>query len=81
MIPYILHVTVIITACFLFYKALLQKGTFFRLNRYTPLACVGVSFLLPLIPVPQQWSWRSASFLASVSQDTPQTGGNDQHPV
>ena len=67
MIPYILHVTVIITACFLFYKALLQKGTFFRLNRYTLLACVGVSFLLPLVPVPQQWSWRSASFLASVS--------------
>ncbi|HEX9510171.1 MAG TPA: M56 family metallopeptidase [Puia sp.] len=66
MIPYILHVTVIVTACFLFYKALLQKGTFFRLNRYTLLACVGVSFLLPLVPVPQQWSWRSAS--------TPATG-------
>jgi beta-lactamase regulating signal transducer with metallopeptidase domain len=68
MIPYILHVTVIITACFLFYKALLQKGTFFRLNRYTLLACVGVSFLLPLVPIPQQWSWRSPSFLASATQ-------------
>ncbi len=60
MIPYILHVTVLITACFLFYKLLLQKETFFWLNRWTLLACVVISFALPLVPVPQQWSWRSA---------------------
>lgn len=63
MIPYILHVTVIITACFLFYKLLLQNETFFRLNRWTLLVCVGVSFALPLLPVPQQWSWNNASGL------------------
>jgi len=34
MIPYILHVTVITTVCFLFYKLLLQKETFYRLNRW-----------------------------------------------
>jgi hypothetical protein len=61
MIPYILHVTVIITACFLFYKLFLQKETFFRLNRWTLLACVVISFTLPLLPVPQQWSWRAGA--------------------
>src|SRR5579859_162761 len=56
MIPYILHVTVIIAVCFLFYKVLLQKETFFRLNRWTLLACLAVSFALPFLPVPKQWS-------------------------
>jgi len=58
MIPYILHVTVITTVCFLFYKLLLQKETFYRLNRWTLLSCVAVSFTLPLLPVPREWSWR-----------------------
>jgi hypothetical protein len=60
MIPYILHVTVITTACFLFYKLLLQKETFYLLNRWTLLGCLAVSFALPLLPVPRDWSWRSA---------------------
>src|ERR1700742_128239 len=58
MIPYILHVTVITTVCFLFYKLLLQKETFYRLNRWTLMGCLGISFLLPLLPVPRDWSWR-----------------------
>ena len=58
MIPYILHVTVITTICFLFYKLLLQKETFYRLNRWTLMGCLAVSFALPLLPVPQGWSWR-----------------------
>jgi len=70
MIPYIFHVTVIITACFLFYKLLLQKETFFRLNRWTLLTCVGISFTLPLLPVPRQWSWRSTDGLARFLQIT-----------
>lgn len=68
MIPYILHVTIIITACFLFYKIFLQKETFFQLNRWTLLACVIISFLLPLIPVPQQWSWYGSDRLAHFIQ-------------
>jgi len=60
MIPYILHVTVIITVCFLFYKILLQKETFYRLNRWTLMACLAVSFALPLLPAPRQWSWRNS---------------------
>jgi len=59
MITYILHVTVITTVCFLFYKLMLQKETFYRLNRWTLLTCLAVSFGLPLLPVPQSWSWRT----------------------
>ncbi len=58
MIPYILHVTVIITVCFLFYKLFLQKATFYQLNRWTLLACLAVSFILPFLPAPRGWSWR-----------------------
>ena len=39
MITYILHVTVITTVCFLFYKLMLQKETFYRLNRWTLMTC------------------------------------------
>ena len=59
MITYILHVTVITTICFLFYKLMLQKETFYRLNRWTLMGCLAVSFGLPLLPVPQSWSWRT----------------------
>jgi hypothetical protein len=59
MITYILHVTVITTVCLLFYKLMLQKETFYRLNRWTLMTCLAVSFGLPLLPVPQSWSWRT----------------------
>ena len=36
MIPYILHVTVITTICFLFYKLLLQKETFYQVEQMDP---------------------------------------------
>jgi hypothetical protein len=52
MIPYILHVTVILTICFLFYKLFLQKATFYGLNRWTLLSCLVLSFVLPLLPAP-----------------------------
>lgn len=58
MIPYILYVALILSACFIFYKLLLQKETFFHLNRYILLSCMMLAFLLPLIPVPQQLSFR-----------------------
>ena len=58
MMPYILHVSVIVIVCFLFYKFFLQKETFYQLNRWTLLACLAVSFTLPLLPVPHGFSWR-----------------------
>jgi hypothetical protein len=62
MIPYILHVTVILTVCFLFYKLFLQKATFYGLNRWTLLSCLVLSFVLPLLPAPRGWTLDSATF-------------------
>ncbi len=60
MIPYILHVALLISVCLLFYKLLLQKETFYRLNRVVLVFCLALSFALPLIPVPQQWAFRDS---------------------
>lgn len=56
MTPYIITVSIILAGCLAFYKTLLVKETFFRLNRFVLLACLLLSFGLPLIPVPQQLS-------------------------
>ena len=58
MIPYIINAGLILTACIAFYKLLLQKETFYRLNRLVLLLCLVVAFTLPLLPVPQQLSFR-----------------------
>ncbi len=55
MIPYLLHVALLLTVCLLFYKLLLQTETFYGLNRWVLLGCLSLCFLLPLIPVPRQW--------------------------
>jgi len=65
MILYALNVALILAGCFLFYKIFLQKETFFPLNRFVLLGCLVLSFSLPLIPVPEQWSLRK------VSEETP----------
>src|SRR2546427_11643716 len=59
MISYTLHAGLIIAGCCIFYKILLRKETFFRLNRWMLALCLLLAFTLPLIPVPQQWSLRS----------------------
>ncbi|MBB5397357.1 M56 family metallopeptidase [Mucilaginibacter sp. AK015] len=61
MIPYVLHVALLIGVCLLFYKALLQKETFYHLNRWVLLACLAVTFLLPLVRVPQHWALRGST--------------------
>src|SRR5688500_13670603 len=61
MMPYILHVALILAGCLVFYKLLLQKETFFRLNRWILLCCLVISFGLPFVQVPQQWSFRQAN--------------------
>ncbi len=60
MIPYCIHVSVIIAVCFIFYKIFLQKETFFQLNRWVLLAFIAVSFALPFVPVPSNLSLRDA---------------------
>ena len=56
MIPYILHVALLISVCLLFYKIFLQRETFYRLNRVVLLICLALSFVLPLISIPHAWT-------------------------
>ncbi len=61
MILYILCVALILSGCFLFYNALLKKETFFPLNRVVLLSCLVLSFGLPFVPVPEQYSLRKSN--------------------
>ncbi len=61
MIPYSLHAAIILSGCLVFYKLLLQRETFYRLNRIVLLLCLVFSFALPLLPVPAQYSFRQAT--------------------
>jgi len=58
MIPYIINVGLILSGCIVFYKLLLQKETFYQVNRWVLICCLLVAFSLPLIRVPQDWSLR-----------------------
>src|SRR5947207_539402 len=60
MTPYIINVGLVVTGCLVFYKIFLQRITFYRLNRSILIFCMVASFVLPLIPVPQEWSFRQA---------------------
>lgn len=57
MIPYILHVSILIAAGVLFYRLALKRLTFYVLNRWVLLSCLVAAFLLPLLPVPRVLSW------------------------
>lgn len=60
MIPYLLHVSLLLAVALLFYKLLLQAETFYRLNRWILIGCLAMSFLLPLVSVPERLSVRIA---------------------
>lgn len=60
MIPYLLYVAMLLAVCLLFYKLLLQRETFYRLNRYTLLCCLGFCFTVPFIHPPAKWSVQTA---------------------
>jgi beta-lactamase regulating signal transducer with metallopeptidase domain len=81
MIPYILHASLIIAVCLLFYKLLLQKITFFRMNRYLLQTFLLLAFALPLVQVPQEWSFRETEEPAlSILSIPPQPEGVAQTP-
>ena len=50
-LPYIINVALILTACLVFYKLLLRRETFYRVNRYMLITCLAISFALPLLQV------------------------------
>lgn len=76
MIPYILYTALILTACLIFYKLLLQKETFYGLNRFVLLTCTVLAFILPEIQIPQQFSFRKAPAAANSFKDEIQLAGN-----
>ncbi|HUR12503.1 MAG TPA: M56 family metallopeptidase [Flavitalea sp.] len=73
MIPYIVHVAVILAGCLCFYKIFLQRETFYRLNRYVLLTCLAISFCLPLLRVPQEWSFRKSNPISVISENQSET--------
>ncbi|MDF2189876.1 M56 family metallopeptidase [Paraflavitalea sp. CAU 1676] len=68
MMHYITNAGLILAGCFIFYKLLLQKETFFRANRWILLACLALSFSLPLVRVPEQWSLRKPGIATSTEE-------------
>src|SRR5262245_57290658 len=57
-LPYIINVALILATCLVFYKLLLRRETFYRVNRYVLITCLAVSFALPLLRVPGEFSLR-----------------------
>lgn len=76
MIPYILYASLILAACLIFYKLLLQKETFFHLNRFILLSCMVMAFILPVLRVPQQMSFRKAPSTVNTTTTNVAVQGN-----
>jgi hypothetical protein len=72
-----LHAALILAGCVLFYKLILQKETFYEVNRFVLLGCMVLSFVLPFLPVPRAWSFRKAeASLPVINTSTPGTYSN-----
>jgi beta-lactamase regulating signal transducer with metallopeptidase domain len=69
-LPYIINVALVLAACLTFYKLLLHRETFYKLNRYMLIVCLVISFALPLLHVPQQFSLRKKETAARVQKPT-----------
>src|SRR6187397_29543 len=69
-LPYIINVAVILLACLAFYKLLLRRETFYKVNRYMLIVCLVISFALPLLQVPQQFSLRKPATTSVVQKPT-----------
>src|SRR6476661_8075924 len=59
-LPYIINTALILATCLVFYKLLLRRETFYRVNRYMLITCLAISFALPLLQVPQKFSLRKS---------------------
>jgi hypothetical protein len=74
-LPYIVNVALILATCLVFYKLLLRRETFYKVNRYMLITCLAISFALPLLQVPTElslrgkWQW-SASAVSIVRRQT-----------
>jgi beta-lactamase regulating signal transducer with metallopeptidase domain len=80
MIPYILHVALLISVCLCFYKLLLRKETFYRLNRFVLLSIVCLSFIVPLVPVPQEWAFAREQQTVFISKPVIKNDASSTNP-
>ena len=79
-LPYIINVALVLTVCLAFYKLLLRRETFYKVNRYMLVICLAVSFSLPLLQVPAEFSLRKVSGESSgVSSE--QSKAISEHPT
>ena len=87
MLPYIINVALVLATCLAFYKLLLRRETFYSVNRFLLIACLAVSFLLPLLQVPSQFSFhKNVSTQLTVDNkqlaiDTKQSAINPEQPA
>ena len=63
-LPYIVNVALILATCLAFYKLLLRRETFYKVNRFMLIACLAISFALPLVQVPEEFSLQVSQQLA-----------------
>ncbi|MTI30081.1 M56 family metallopeptidase, partial [Xanthovirga aplysinae] len=63
MMGYMFEVAILIIICLVFYRLLLQKETFYRLNRWYFIFCLLLAFALPFVPVPKKFSWQGNTSL------------------
>ncbi|MEZ4850470.1 MAG: hypothetical protein R3B93_18035 [Bacteroidia bacterium] len=56
MMPYLLHVSLLIAIVISLYKIILEKETHYKWNRWILLGAIFASFILPLLTVPSSWS-------------------------
>jgi hypothetical protein len=61
MLPYLLYAALLLALFFGFYKILLEKETFFHLNRWFLVGGLFLCFLVPTIVIPEHWSIREVS--------------------
>ena len=90
-LPYIVNVALILATCLVFYKLLLRRETFYKVNRYMLITCLAISFALPLLQVPAEFSLRKNRETSDVSRETSkvnqsavgsqQSAVNDKQPV
>ena len=68
MLPYLLHVSIIVAGSYFFYTILLGKETFFGLNRWVLIGCILAAFALPFLEIPEEWSIRPTSTELAVNE-------------
>ncbi len=56
MIPYLLHSALLVSLFYLFYRFVIARETYFRLNRALLITGLVLSLTLPLLKIPASWS-------------------------